>query len=93
MLAVGLLVFSFQSLSAEKTENEKLIAIQKVEIIDKPALMVGMAKTYRMSDDYYIGAMYLDQNVQSFRQRTRQRTSKSTERNGLPSSPSDRHRR
>lgn len=49
--------------AAEQTEEEKLLSVQKVEIIDKPALMIGMGLTQRMSDDYYIGALYLDENV------------------------------
>lgn len=49
--------------AAEQTEEEKLLSVQRIDIIDKPALMIGMGLTQRMSDDYYIGALYLDENV------------------------------
>ena len=50
--------------AAEQTEEEKLLAVQRIDIIDKSALMIGMGLTQLMSDDYYIGAFYLDEAVQ-----------------------------
>lgn len=50
--------------SAEQTENEKLIAIQKVNILDRSAIMIGMGLTTRHRDDFYIGSFYLDEAVQ-----------------------------
>ena len=50
--------------AAEQTLEQRLLALQKIEIIDKPALMIGMGLTQLMSDDYYIGAFYLDEVVQ-----------------------------
>jgi len=62
---VVVLVFSpFSLFAAEQSEQDKLLAVQKIEIIDKPALMIGMGLTQRMSDDYYIGAFYLEEAVQ-----------------------------
>ncbi|MET1254313.1 chalcone isomerase family protein [Aliikangiella maris] len=48
----------------EMSENEKMLAIQKVSIIDRPVVMVGMGLTRLLNDDYYIGAMYLDEKVE-----------------------------
>jgi hypothetical protein len=45
---------------ADLTENEKLIAVQKVMIVDRPLIMRGMGLTQLLNDDYYIGAFYLD---------------------------------
>jgi len=49
---------------AEKSEEEKLLEVQKSQILDRPVLMVGMGLTQLMSDDYYIGAFYIDQAAQ-----------------------------
>jgi hypothetical protein len=46
--------------AAEQTENEKLIAVQKITIVDRPLIMAGMGLTQLISDDYYIGAFYID---------------------------------
>jgi hypothetical protein len=45
---------------ADLTESEKLIAVQKVTIVDRPLIMRGMGLTQMLNDDYYIGAFYLD---------------------------------
>lgn len=64
LLASILIASSGLLFAAEQTEEEKLLAVQRVDIIDKPALMIGMGLTQRMSDDYYIAALYLEENVQ-----------------------------
>ncbi len=56
-----LLVNPFMAESEEQTEVEKLIAVQKIQIIDRPLKMVGMGLTQKMSDDYYIGTLYIDE--------------------------------
>ena len=61
LLVFGGLPFSE---AEELTPDQQLLAVQKIEIIDKPALMIGMGLTQLMSDDYYIGALYLDEVVQ-----------------------------
>ncbi len=45
---------------ADLTESEKLIAVQKITIVDRPLIMRGMGLTQMLNDDYYIGAFYLD---------------------------------
>ncbi|TQV76980.1 hypothetical protein FLL45_03235 [Aliikangiella marina] len=65
VLLTAILVMTTGTLiAAEPTEEEKLLAVQRIDIIDKPALMIGMGLTQRMSDDYYIAALYLEENVQ-----------------------------
>lgn len=60
-----LMVISLPVLSAEQTaeqiEQDKIRAVQKIQILDRPLLMRGMGLTQLMSDDYYIGAFYLDE--------------------------------
>lgn len=57
------IVGSIQIQAEDSISHEKLVSIQKVELIDRPALMVGMGLTKQLNDDYYIGAFYLDEAV------------------------------
>ncbi len=51
-------------LSDQLPSQAELIALQRVELIDKPALMIGMGLTKQLNGDFYIGAFYLDESVQ-----------------------------
>jgi hypothetical protein len=57
-------VVSVFSWAAEKTDSEKMLEAQRTTIEGSALLMVGMALTQNLNGDYYIGAMYLDENVQ-----------------------------
>lgn len=50
----------FSVSAEERTEQDRMIAVQKIQILDRSLIMVGMGLTQLMSDDYYIGALYLD---------------------------------
>lgn len=64
LLSIVFFIISFSAISAEQTEEEKLLAVQKIQILERPLLMVGMGLTQLMSDDYYIGAFYIDEAAQ-----------------------------
>ncbi|WP_444998241.1 chalcone isomerase family protein [Aliikangiella sp. IMCC44359] len=59
-----LCVLNFSCFAQEQSENERMLAVQKISIIDRPAQMVGIGLTQLLNDDYYVGAFYLDENVQ-----------------------------
>lgn len=62
IFAIILVVSSFSVHATD--DNEKLLAVQKIQILDRPLLMVGMGLTQKMNDDYYIGAFYIDEAAQ-----------------------------
>lgn len=51
--------------AAESMTDEELqqamMSIQKIQILDRPCVLVGMGLTQLMNDDYYIGAFYMDE--------------------------------
>ncbi len=46
-----------------ETEQEKMLAVQKVTLAGNELGMIGMGLTQLMSDDYYIGAFYIDETA------------------------------
>lgn len=64
LISFVLMISTLNVQSAEQTENEKLLAVQKITIIDRPLLMVGMGLTQSIGGDYYIGAFYIDEAAQ-----------------------------
>jgi len=40
--------------------QQAVLAIQKIQILDRTCLLVGMGLTKLMNDDFYIGAFYMD---------------------------------
>ncbi len=48
------------TLYAEETEQEKMLAAQKLRLDGSDLEMIGMGLTQLMNDDYYIGAFYID---------------------------------
>ena len=48
------------TLFAEETEQEKMLAAQKLRLDGSDLQMIGMGLTQLMNDDYYIGAFYID---------------------------------
>lgn len=58
-----ILVFCFSTgvaVAAEQTEQEKMLAAQKLRFDGSDLEMIGMGLTQLMNDDYYIGAFYID---------------------------------
>lgn len=65
IISIILFLNSFSCIFADQSENDQLLAVQKVQILDVSLLMVGMGLTQTMNDDYYIGAFYMDDTAGS----------------------------